>query len=472
VRSATALLAKRPLNTLLLRSEAEGVLLQLLLLCAAPQLSRPALSSLARPAVVINVGSLIASTAIVTVQQEAGWTIGFGIPAIAMVVAVGCFVAGSARYKHAPRPVGGSPISRACRIVGQGLRQTRLARRSRSAPPVSSGEASEAARPGLVAQKLPSGLVVYPWLLRASREQGGGFSRSQVEEVATILRLLPIMFTGILFWAVYAQMSSAFVLQAKQMDCRLGSVTIQGATLSSFDTIVIIILIPLFDRVVYPAVIRRGYRCSNLQRTGVGYVFAVLAMLAAAAVERGRLNLAKAGNFLPAPPPPHFAPPSPDGASPAPADDVRIVALSVFAQIPQYCLVGTSEVLAAVAQLDWFYSEAPATMRSCGMALQLLSVALGGYLASAISSIISSVTKAQGKPWLPNDLDSGHLDLFFLVIACLMFLDVLLFWYCASRFVSVSTTPSAEAAEGDAVRERVEEQPLLKDKAYNPFDNA
>jgi len=403
--------------------------------------------------VVINCGSLIASIAIVQVQNSS-WKIGFLIPTIAMIVSVLCFVAGSSRYRHSPRPTGGSPITRALRIMWLGGRESWRSRRKGYVPPLAAVPVREEG--GLIGAKT-SAVAIPAWLQLATHEKGGRFSSDQAEEVALIVRLVPIMLTGVIFWAVYAQMSTAFVQQGGLMDCRLGSFVISQASLSSFDTISIILLIPLFDKLLYPRLRRAGFRVSNLQRTGAGYIFAVFAMLAAAAVEKGRQAALSNGNVFPAPPapsPPFPAPPSPgrhllQDAYPPP----QIVRISVFAQIPQYMLVGTAEVLAAVAQLDWFYSEAPATMRSMGMALQLLSVALGQYLASALTILISGLTSATGCNWYPKDLNKGRLDLFFLLLAVLMLLDFFAFWFCARRFVSVSG--DAEAGAGAATLDSV-----------------
>ena len=38
------------------------------------------------------------------------------------------------------------------------------------------------------------------------------------------------------------------------------------------------------------------------------------------------------------------------------------------------------QVLASIGQLEFFYDQAPDIMRSCSMAMQLLSVAIGSYL--------------------------------------------------------------------------------------------
>lgn len=83
-------------------------------------------------------------------------------------------------------------------------------------------------------------------------------------------------------------------------------------------------------------------------------------------------------------------------------------------QVPQYVLIGVSEVLASIAQLEFFYDQAPRPMRSCAMALQLLSSALGMYLSSAILFTVEKLT--QPTPWIADNLNEGRLDLYFLLL--------------------------------------------------------
>ena len=102
--------------------------------------------------------------------------------------------------------------------------------------------------------------------------------------------LLPLMGFLIVFWAVYQQMTSNFTLQACQMDLRVGDGQISATQLNLLDTLVILLAIPLFDRVVYPAVeARLGARAlTPLRKMGVGFVFGALSMVCAAAVEVAR----------------------------------------------------------------------------------------------------------------------------------------------------------------------------------------
>ena len=74
---------------------------------------------------------------------------------------------------------------------------------------------------------------------------------------------------------------------------------IPPASLSSFDTISIIVLIPLYDQGLVPLLKRCKMRITVLQRIGVGLVLATVSMVVAGVVEMRRLRLAHQGRFTP-----------------------------------------------------------------------------------------------------------------------------------------------------------------------------
>ncbi len=49
---------------------------------------------------VINLGSLLAVTVVVYIQDSISWAIGFAVPAVAMALAISAFLAGSSMYTH------------------------------------------------------------------------------------------------------------------------------------------------------------------------------------------------------------------------------------------------------------------------------------------------------------------------------------------------------------------------------------
>ena len=74
-------------------------------------------------------------------------------------------------------------------------------------------------------------------------------------------------------------------------------------------------------------------------------------------------------------------------------------------------LVAGSDVFCGIAQLEFFYGQAPAAMRSICSAFPFLALSLGFYVNSLVVTLVAAVTKRPG--WLAPDLNAGHLDYYF-----------------------------------------------------------
>lgn len=72
----------------------------------------------------INVGALVSSSFIVWIQENSGWGLGFGIPALFMALAIGSFFLGTPLYRF--QKPGGSPITRMCQVVVASVRKRNL----------------------------------------------------------------------------------------------------------------------------------------------------------------------------------------------------------------------------------------------------------------------------------------------------------------------------------------------------------
>lgn len=242
---------------------------------------------------------------------------------------------------------------------------------------------------------------------------------TQVEELKILVRMFPIWATTILFSAVYAQISTMFVEQGMVLDTTIFSFTIPPASLSTFDVISVIIWVPLYDRILVPIARKftgkeRGF--SELQRMGIGLFISILAMASAAVLEIKRLSIAKELHL---------------------EDKNVAVPLSILWQIPQYFLVGAAEVFTFIGQLEYFYDQSPDAMRSLCSAFSLLTTALGNYLSSFILTVVMYFTTRGGNiGWIPDNLNQGHLDYFFWLLAGLSFLNLLVYLGCAVRYRS------------------------------------
>ena len=72
----------------------------------------------------INIGALVSSSLIVWIQENAGWGLGFGIPALFMGLAIGSFFLGTPLYRF--QKPGGSPLTRMCQVVVASVRKRNL----------------------------------------------------------------------------------------------------------------------------------------------------------------------------------------------------------------------------------------------------------------------------------------------------------------------------------------------------------
>ena len=233
---------------------------------------------------------------------------------------------------------------------------------------------------------------------------------SQVEELKMLLRMLPVWATMVLFFAITSQMSSTFIEQGAAMDNRVGPFTFPPASLATFEVISVMVCIPVYDAVLVPLARRatgKARGLSQLQRLGVGLALSVAGMVYAALVEARRLSLAHA---------------APD----------RQPSMSIMWQAPAFAVLGAGEVFKAIGTLEFFYDQSPDGMKSLGTALAHLATAAGNYFNSAVLAAVAAVTTRNGKPgWIPDDLNKGHLDYFFWLMAVLGVVNLLYFLHCS-----------------------------------------
>ncbi|KAJ4782452.1 Protein NRT1/ PTR FAMILY 5.1 [Rhynchospora pubera] len=223
-------------------------------------------------------------------------------------------------------------------------------------------------------------------------------------------------------------MSTMYVLQGNTLDPHIGPhFKIPAASLSIFDTLSVIIWVPVYDRILVPFVRRitgreRGF--TQLTRMGIGLVISIFAMVAAGVLEVVRLHIIHRDNLY---------------------DSKDYIPMSIFWQVQQYFLVGAAEVFTFIGQLEFFYDQAPDAMRSMCSALSLTTVALGNYLSTLLVTIVTDITTKNGKlGWIPDNLNRGHLDYFFWLLAILSFINFLVYLLIAKWYTYKKTADDLE----------------------------
>ncbi|CAM8903937.1 unnamed protein product [Rhodiola kirilowii] len=367
----------------------------------------------------LNLGSLFSNTILGYYENIGLWALGFWVSTGSALAALVLFLAGTPRYRHF-KPCG-NPLSRFCQVI------VAAAKKWKAEVPVNADDMYEVEsknRSSSTGRKIlhthgfkfldRAAFIssrdidnkelssVSPWRL---------CSVTQVEEVKCILRLLPIWLCTILYSVVFTQMASLFVEQGAAMKTTLGNFKIPPASMSSFDILSVALFIFLYRRVLDPLVSRiRKRGLTELHRMGIGLVIAVLAMLAAGIVECYRLKFAQKSCT------------QCEGSS----------SLSIFWQTPQYALIGASEVFMYVGQLEFFNAQAPDGLKSFGSALCMTSISLGNYVSSLLVSMVMKISTSDRMPgWIPGNLNKGHLDRFYFLLAALTTIDLVIYIACA-----------------------------------------
>uniref|UniRef100_A0A671Z0W4 Solute carrier family 15 member 1 n=1 Tax=Sparus aurata TaxID=8175 RepID=A0A671Z0W4_SPAAU len=210
----------------------------------------------------INAGSLL-STIITPIlrAQECGihkkmqcYPLAFGVPAALMVVALIVFIVGSGMYnKTAPQ---GNIIVKVCRCIGFAIKN-RSRHRSSQHPKREH------------------------WMDWADEK----YDKLLIAQVKMVLKVLFLYIPLPMFWALFDQQGSRWTLQATTLNGNFGFMTIQPDQMQTVNPILILVLVPIMDSVIYPLIAKCKLNFSPLKRMTVGMFLAALAFIAAALVQ-------------------------------------------------------------------------------------------------------------------------------------------------------------------------------------------
>lgn len=238
-----------------------------------------------------------------------------------------------------------------------------------------------------------------------------------------LIRMIPIMVTSAMFSTVYTQLSTLFVVQGATMDLQMGRFSIPPASLSVIELLSVAFWVPFYDFVIMKVARKytknpRGF--TELQRIGIGLAISIFGMVAAAFVEIERLKVARDYGLLDSPTVP--------------------VPMSVFWQVPQYFSIGAAEVFAYIGIYEFFYGESPDAMRGLGTAFGFLTIALGSFLSSLLLTIVTSITTRDGRPgWIADNINRGHIDYFFWLLAAMSVVNLVFYVQCAKWYKTMRT---------------------------------
>lgn len=184
-----------------------------------------------------------------------------------------------------------------------------------------------------------------------------------VEDVKRILSILFLFLPIPLFWSLFDQQGSRWTFQAMQMGLSVGFITVKPEQIQILNAVLILICIPLFDRVIYPFARNIGIKCLPLSKMLCGLIFASLSFVASALVQAS----VDKGTF--------------SGTASDYSSQVCVSnCTNVLWQIPQYILITIAEIMVSVTGLEFAYSQSPVEMKSVCQSLWLFTIAIGNLV--------------------------------------------------------------------------------------------
>lgn len=303
----------------------------------------------------INFGSFFASLLMPRILRAWGPAWAFGIPGLLMFAATVIFWAGRNRYVRlapTPRdPHGFVAVARSA-LASRGARGPGL---WVAGAGVALALASLLLVPGagfvIAACTALGALLALGGVGTAMQLDGARADHpaEAVEAVRAVLRILVIFALVTPFWSLFDQKASTWVLQGNQMvmlgpGSWLGWLVKEPAQMQALNPLLVMLLIPFNNLVLYPGLRRIGIEPTALRRMGFGIAFAGLAWVAAGGVQLWI-----------------------DGGD----------RVSILWQVVPYLLLTFGEVLVSATGLEFAYSQAPASMKGTIMSFWMLSVTFG-----------------------------------------------------------------------------------------------
>lgn len=223
----------------------------------------------------------------------------------------------------------------------------------------------------------------------------------QPENLKALGNLLILVPFVAVFWSLWQQNFSSWVLQAGKMDRHLFGIEWKPAQIQTVNPIFILVMLPLFSYLIYPA-LDKVFRVTPLRKIGLGLFVTTLAFAIVGWIQL-RIDAGQT---------PHIG-----------------------WQILAFVVLTVAEVMVSVTHLEFAYTQAPKKLKSLVMCTYLGAVALGNLFTAAVSFFIQNpdgTVKLQGASYF-----------FFFVIV--MFVTALLFVFFA-RFYKGRTYIQDEAA--------------------------
>ncbi|XAR71881.1 hypothetical protein NMG60_11018328 [Bertholletia excelsa] len=367
------------------------------------------------------IGALMATLGLVYIQENVGWGLGYGIPTIALFLALVIFYLGTPFYRHKVRKTK-SPTQDLLRVPITAFANRKLG------VPRQSWELHEFDLQYYIdtGKRQLRHTPFFRFLDKAAIKEGNANSSripctvTQVEEAKLVLGMTMIWLVTLIPCAITGQINTLFVKQGTTLDRHLGGsgILIPAAALGSSLTLTKLLAILVYDS-CFVSLMRRltgnPRGITLLQRPGAGFAMQLAAVAVAYAAEARRRHVIQVHHITR-------------------ADE--IVPMSIFWLLPQYVMLGIADVFASVGLLELFYDQSPEDMRSLGTTFFTGGIGMGNFLDSFLVTVVDLASRSGGgKSWIGKNLNDSHLDFYYLFLLGIAILNLGVFLWVSSVYV-------------------------------------
>lgn len=226
---------------------------------------------------------------------------------------------------------------------------------------------------------------------------GIGFIKAMISPngMTTLAKLASVYVFIAVFWALFEQIGSSWILQAQKMDRVIFGIELLPSQIQAANPLLIMLLTPLFTYILYPF-LNTLFNLTAIRKMAIGLFLTVIAFAAASIIQM-QLDQGNVPN--------------------------------ISWQLIAYLILTSAEVMISITCLEFSYRQAPNTMKSFVMAFYFLSIAVGNLFTSAVNFFIHN---ADGT----SKLAGASYFWFFTII---MLITAVLFLWTSSHFQEKNT---------------------------------
>lgn len=212
-------------------------------------------------------------------------------------------------------------------------------------------------------------------------------SKEQVEAVRAVFDIAKLFASITIFWALFDQHGSSWVIQAMNMNLNFMGVQFEASQIAAWNPIMVMGLIPLFSMVVYPALDKAGITSTPIKRMTLGMFVAAFSFALIGGLQMWM--------------------------------DASSDKINVMWQFFPYLVITIAEVMISITGLEFAYTQAPRAMKSSIMSIWLLTVFFGNLITAYVSQVNFFPTASTG---------------YFMFFAVLMAIFAAVFWFMGTRY--------------------------------------